>query len=174
MKTVLYVAGGIAMLMLFAAAVVLVVGALLPKHHIATRSVAFRATPDQLFTLIAGPQDWRPDVARTEIVSDAAGRNLLRETTRDGQTITYEVVHRVPPTSLKRRIVTENLPYSGTWTFTLQPQGDLTVVRITEDGQVYNPIFRFVSRFILGHTRTLDAYLNDLAKATEQTISTKD
>ncbi len=38
-----------------------------------------------------------------------------------------------------------------------------TRVRVTEDGEVYNPLFRFVSRFIMGHTATMDRYLDDLA-----------
>jgi hypothetical protein len=152
---------------------VVAIGAFLPKHHLASRSAAYRATPEQLFALIAGTQAWRTGVTHSEIVSDADGRELLRETARDGQTITYEVLDRMPPTSLKRRIVTENLPYSGTWTYSLQPQGQLTIVRITEDGQVYSPVFRFVSRFILGPTSTLDAYLRALGKATGQEVEIK-
>ncbi len=33
-------------------------------------------------------------------------------------------------------------------------------VTITERGSVYNPIFRFMSRFIFGHTATVEAYLD--------------
>jgi len=42
-----------------------------------------------------------------------------------------------------------------------------TLLTITEDDEVYNPIYRFVSRFIIGHTQTIDSYLNDLAIAIE-------
>jgi hypothetical protein len=98
----------------------------------------------------------------------------MRETTRKGETIVYEVLDRVPPASIKRRIATENLPYSGTWTYSLQHNGESTLVRITEDGQVYNPVFRFVSRFVLGHTRTMDAYLRALGNATGQEVEIKD
>jgi hypothetical protein len=37
----------------------------------------------------------------------------MRETTRNGETITYELLDRMPPRSVKRRIATENLPYCG-------------------------------------------------------------
>jgi polyketide cyclase/dehydrase/lipid transport protein len=169
-KIVLIVAAVLVCLLLS----VVVIGALLPKHHVASRSAAFRATPERLFSFIAGAQNWRPDVAASEVIPDASGKQLLRETTRDGQTITYEVLDKMPPTSLQRRIATENLPYSGTWTFSLQRNGELTTVRITEDGEVYNPVFRFVSRFVLGHTRTLDAYLRALGKATGEDVEIKD
>jgi hypothetical protein len=153
---------------------ILVIVSLLPKRHIVWRSASFHATPERLFFLIAGPQDWRPDVLRCEAVHDAGGRELMRETTRKNETITYEVLDRVPSKSLKRRIATEKLPYAGTWTYSLQPEGGITVVRITEDGEVYNPVFRFMSLFVLGNTRTMDAYLRALGKSTGEDIEVKD
>jgi hypothetical protein len=152
---------------------VVLIGSLLPKQHVVSRSASYRATPEHLFSLIAGPQDWRPDIQRYEALPVVHGREWTRETTRDGRTITYELLGRVPPRSVKRRIATENLPYSGTWTYSLEANDGMTIVRITEDGQVYNPVFRFVSRFILGHTRTMDAYLRALGKATGQEIEVK-
>src|ERR1035438_6298221 len=166
MRYLLMAVGGVVLLILC----VLTIGAWLPKHHVVSRSAAYRATPEQLFALIAGPQNWRPDIMHYEVLPRADGRELTRETMRSGETITYELLERVPPKSLKRRIATENLPYAGTWTYALQPNGELTTVRITEDGEVYNPVFRFVSKFILGQTRTMDDYLRALAKATGQKI----
>jgi len=149
---------------------VVVIGSLLPQQHVASRSASFRATPENLFSLIAGPQGWRPDVLRDEPVPDTKGREFRRETARNGETITYELLNRKPPQSITRRIATENLPYSGSWTISLQPQGEMTTVKITETGQVYNPVFRFVSRFVIGHTRTIDTYLRALGKANGQDI----
>lgn len=164
MRILLVVLGVVAVL-IFA---VVVIGALLPKHHHVSRVASFRAAPEQLFALIAGPQNWRPDVTKFEAVSDSSGRQLARETTRNGETITYELSNQKPPQSIERRIATEGLPYSGAWFFQLQRENDTTSVRITEDGEVYNPIFRFVSRFVLGHTRTIDDYLRALGHATGQ------
>ena len=150
---------------------VVLIGTALPKRHIASRSASFKAAPEQIFALIAGPQNWRPDVRTSETIHDADGRELMRETSRRGETMTYELVDSVPPKSLTRRIVGKGLPFSGSWTYALQPSGGGTVVRITEDAEVYNPVFRFVSRFILGQTSTMDAYLRALGKATGQDIS---
>lgn len=170
MKMLLIVVAGIVLIIL----IIVVGGLLLPKEHVASRSASFRATPEQLFSLIAGPQGWRPDVLRYEAVPNSNGRELVRETTQNGETITYELLDRVPPTSIKRRIATENLPYSGSWTFSLQPNSGVTVVRITEDGEVYNPVFRFLSRFVFGHTHTLDVYLQALGKAIGQKVEVRD
>jgi Polyketide cyclase / dehydrase and lipid transport len=146
------------------------IGAMLPKRHVATRSASFRATPEALFALISGPQEWRPDVQRSEMVPDAGGKVLMRESSKDGGTMLYEVVESTPPRSLTRRIATPNLPFSGSWTYTLEPRDGGTVVRITEDAEVYNPVFRFMSRFVMGQTKTMDAYLRALGKATGQEI----
>jgi hypothetical protein len=170
MKIVLLVMGGVALL----AAGVVVIGALLPKAHVATRSATYRASPERLFSLIAGAQDWRPDMIHSEGVSEGDGRKLLRETTRNGQTITYEVVESVPPRLLTRRIATENLPYGGSWSILLQPNKEGTIVRITENGEVYNPVFRFASRFVIEPNRTIDRYLRALGKANGQEVEIKD
>jgi hypothetical protein len=170
MKIALLVVIGTVML----SACVVIIGLLLPKGHVVSRSASFHATPDELFSLIDGSQAWRPDVVRYETVPDAAGKKLVSETTRNGETITYELVDRVPHVSLTRRIANRNLPYSGEWTFSLQPSGATTIVRITERGEIYNPVFRFMSRFILGNTRTIDAYLQALEKALKQKIEIHD
>lgn len=39
--------------------------------------------------------------------------------------------------------------------YRLVPDGAGTRVTITENGEVYNPLFRFVSRFLMGHTSTI-------------------
>ena len=35
-------------------------------------------------------------------------------------------------------------------------------MRITEDGEIYNVIFRFVARFFFGYTASIEGYLRDL------------
>jgi Polyketide cyclase / dehydrase and lipid transport len=149
---------------------VVIIGWLLPRRHVVTRSATYRATPETLYGLIGGSQKWRPDVVSAEDVPDNSGRELVRETTQNGEAIVYQILDRRAPFSLNRRIATSNLPYSGNWVFSIEPAGESTVVHITEDGEVYNPIFRFVSRFIFGQTRTVDAYLRALGQATGQQV----
>jgi hypothetical protein len=54
--------------------------------------------------------------------------------------------------------------FGGTWTIaidTVLPSG--SSVTITEDGWVANPIFRIVSRFVMGHHATMDGMLKKIA-----------
>ena len=143
---------------------IVLIGAMLPRQHTATRSALVKATPDQVFALISGPQDWRTDLKNYSYF-DESGRRMIRETDTHGQTITFEIVQSRPPMLLKRTIADKSLPFGGSWTWQIQPKEAGSIVTITEDGEVYNPVFRFVSRFIMGHTRTLENYLAMLSSA---------
>ena len=79
-----------------------------------------------------------------------------------GDAIMFEVVESRPHERLEVRIADPDLPFGGTWTYELLPETVSTRLRITERGEVYNPVFRFMSRFVFGHAATLDAYLADL------------
>jgi hypothetical protein len=166
MKTTLLVIGFLVLIILG----VVAVGALLPKRHVAVRSATFKASPERLFALVVGNQDWRPDVKSSELITEAGGRQFQRETPNHGQTVLYELLESRPPFAVQRRIATENLPYGGTWSFVLEPANGETQVRITEDGEVYNPAFRFVSKFVIGQTATLDAYLKAMGKAVGEEV----
>jgi hypothetical protein len=61
------------------------------------------------------------------------------------------------------RIADPKLPFGGSWTYEVSAAGSGTELNITENGEVYNPLFRFVSRFIMGHTATIEKYQRDLA-----------
>jgi hypothetical protein len=62
------------------------------------------------------------------------------------------------------RIADPSLPFGGTWTYDLKPQGSGTELTITEDGEVYNPIFRFMSKFVFSQTATIEAYQASLKR----------
>lgn len=147
-------------------ALVVVIGAMLPKHHIVTRSAFIKASPEQVFQLISGPPDWRTDL-KTYSVIEEGGKHIVRETDKHGQTVTYERIEYRQPTLLKTVIADQNLPFGGGWTWNVQPQNDGCLVTIIEDGEIYNPVFRFVSRFLIGYTRTIDDYLTRLAEVAE-------
>jgi hypothetical protein len=81
--------------------------------------------------------------------------------------MTYAVMAN-PPHSLTRTIIGAHLPFDGSWTYALSPAPGGTTVRITEDANIYNPVFRFISRFIVGYTGSMDKYLQSLGATTGQ------
>ncbi|HEY5062608.1 MAG TPA: winged helix DNA-binding protein [Gemmatimonadaceae bacterium] len=102
-----------------------------------------------------------------DMLPNANGRTRYRETGKNGS-ILYEVERSTPDRELVGRIADQSLPFGGTWTFTLTPGDAGTTLSITEDGEVYNPLFRFVSRFVMGYDSTIDTYLRDIAKRVGQ------
>ena len=142
--------------------VVVIIGALLPRQHVASRSVVLVASPQTVWGLISGPPTWRSDLKSYEELQSRNGHRVWRETDKHGQTITYEMVESASPNHLVTKIADPKLPFGGTWTYEITQNGAGSSLTITENGEVYNPVFRFVSRFIMGHTATIDAYLKAL------------
>jgi Polyketide cyclase / dehydrase and lipid transport len=148
--------GGLAVVIV--PAIVVMIGAMLPKEHVASRSILLHASPNEVFSLIAGPSDWRG--LKYEVLTQTPLK--WRETDSSG-TITYERVETIAPRRIVNRIADPKLPFGGSWTYEVAPSGDGTELTITENGEVYNPLFRFVSRFIMGHSATIEKYQHDLA-----------
>ena len=147
-------------------ALIVGIGALLPKRHSVSRMAHFNRSAQEIWKVITDFGDqasWRTDISRVERLSDRAGRPVWRETDRRGQSLEIETVESVAPRRLVRRIMNENLPFSGSWTMEVANFGEVTSLTITEDGEVRNPVFRFLSRFITGQTATIDQYLRSLA-----------
>jgi Polyketide cyclase / dehydrase and lipid transport len=158
MKWLLIIALSLAGLLIL----IIVTGALLPQKHHVARTISLHQPADQVWSLISGPPTWRPGIRNYQELPPQNGHRMWHETDKHGQTITYEATESSPPRRLLVRIADPKLPFGGSWTFDLLPENQSCTLTITEDGEVYNPLFRFVSRFVIGHRATLDAYVKDL------------
>ncbi len=128
-------------LVVVAGAVVFALGSMLPVQHRVQRTKQFHNPPAEVYSVVVGPTDWLP-----------------------GRQVATEQVEKDPPRKLVTRIADKSLPFGGTWTYELKPAGAGTELTITEVGEVYNPLFRFVSKYVMGHTSTIDGYLAALTK----------
>jgi hypothetical protein len=147
--------------------IVVIVGASLPKEHRASATRVVHGAPDAVWALIddlAAAPAWRSDLKSVERLPDKSGFPAWVEIDRRGHRIPYETVRRDPPRTLVRRIADPALPFGGTWTINVSHTNGHASVEIVEDGEVYNPIFRFMSKFIFGHTKTMESYLDALAR----------
>ena len=138
---------------------IVLIGACLPQKHTVSRTISLHREAEAVWSLISGPPTWRPGVSNYQELPPHDGHRMWRETDKHGQTITFEAIESTPPRRLVTRIADPKLPFGGTWTYEIAPAGDSCTLTITENGEVYNPLFRFVSRFIMGHTATIDGYL---------------
>jgi uncharacterized protein YndB with AHSA1/START domain len=138
---------------------IVLIGALLPQKHRVSRTISLNRPAEEVWGLISGPPTWRPSVSNYQELPPSEGHRRWRETDKHNQTITYEALESVPPRRLVTHIADPNLPFGGNWVYEIVPSGNSCTLTITENGEVYNPLFRFVSRFIMGHTATIDSYL---------------
>jgi uncharacterized protein YndB with AHSA1/START domain len=148
-------------------ALVALIGAMLPRDHVASVTARIAAKPADVWTTITTPvafPEWRSDVKRVELLSSTPAGVSWREHGRNGA-ISFAIDAWEPPTRLVGRIADKGLPFGGSWEYRVEPDGESgSRVTITERGSIYNPIFRFVSRFIVGYTASLKGYLNALAR----------
>ena len=153
-----WIAGGSLVLIV---GLVALIGAMLPQSHRATRRARYKQQqPAAIYAIVAGPPDWRSDVKSFGRISD----RQWWEQDSHGQKIVYELVEDRAPSRRVTRIADPKLPFGGMWTIEIAPEGEGSAVRITEDGEIYNVIFRFVARFFMGYTSTIDGYLRDLGR----------
>jgi uncharacterized protein YndB with AHSA1/START domain len=161
LRIAILVLGGLGALLLALVAF----GYALPVAHVATRDAALPAPPERVFAVLTDVEAfprWRTDVDAVEVIARTP-QAQWRERGSDG-TIAFEVQESDPPRRLVTRIADRTLSFGGAWTFTLEPVDGGTKLTITENGEVYNPLFRVMSRFVFGHTATIDRYLKDLQK----------
>jgi uncharacterized protein YndB with AHSA1/START domain len=163
MKWILIIVGSLVGLIVL----IVIIGAVLPRDHVASVTATIPAPPDTVWaalTDVSSYPAWRGDVERIEMVSRPPAPLSWREHTKQG-VLTLIVEASEPPRRLVTRIADRDLPFGGTWEYSIAPEtADSTQSRvmITERGFVTNPIFRFVSRFVMGHHSTLDTYLRAL------------
>jgi uncharacterized protein YndB with AHSA1/START domain len=158
--------------------VVVVIGELLPKNHSATRAANFHQSPEAIWSVItdyAKFSEWRKSVVRVQALPPVNGQPSWREFDTHGDSIPYELVEATTGQKLISRIADPNLPFGGTWTYVLtrQPDGS-TSLRITEDAEIRNPIFRFVARFFIGYTKTMEDYLHALGGKFNEAVTIMD
>ena len=153
--------------------VVVLVGLMLPVKHEATVSAAIPAAPEAVWAVLTDPASypkWRGDVTSVEMLPADSGHVAWREQGKNGA-ISYATELTEAPRRLVTRITDKSLPFGGTWEYVVSPDGTGSRVQITEHGEVYNPVFRFVSRFIMGHTATASAYLKALGARFGATVT---
>ena len=147
-------------------AVVTLIGWLLPVKHEASRTAQFNRAPQQVYDVIAdvpGYASWLDGVSRIELLESTNGKLRFREHMSTGPVV-MEVDEAHPPSRYVTRIADPDQPFGGTWTFEIAAEGAGSRVTITERGEVYNPIFRFMSRFVFGYTSTMEGYLRSLER----------
>lgn len=146
--------------------IVVIAGLLLPRTHRVTSRLALPVPPDSVWAVvrdIGQLPSWWPDVKGVERVQQDDGQERWRETMGGDMRLVLRIEDAEPPSRMRSVIEPTGEPFGGEWIYRITPSGAGSVVEITEDGWVSNPVFRVVSKLI-GHHRTVDSYLSALAR----------
>lgn len=173
MRLVIFIIVAIIMGLALVAGIVALLGSRLPKTHVASRSILLHRSPQDVYAVardFASAPTWRSDVKQIEVEPRSGGPLHFREEGKNG-TINYELAEDVPAQRMVTRILDTDLGFSGQWTYMFAAENGGTRVTIREDGEVSNVLFRFMSRYVFGHTATIDSYLTSLGKRFGETVT---
>lgn len=162
MKVIIVVLSLLALVIL----VVVIIGALLPQAHVIARSVVVKQPRETVYAVISDLTQapaWRSDVESVDVVQGKSGETLYRETSQHG-VLTYRIDRSDAPRSLVTTIADTGAPFGGSWIFELTDESGGTRLTITERGEVYNAVFRFMAKYVFGHHKTIDVYLTHLMR----------
>lgn len=166
MRLLIFIVVGIVGGLILLGGIVALIGSRLPKTHVASRSILLRRSPQEVYAVardFGSAPKWRSDVKQIEVEAPQGGPVYFREVGKNG-TVNYALVEDVPAERMVTKIRDTDLGYSGQWTYLFTAENGGTRVTIREDGEVSNVLFRFMSRYVFGHTATIDSYLTSLAK----------
>lgn len=147
---------------------VTLIGLMLPADHVVSRTLQLRRQPPEVWKVIRDFEmmgSWHPDLTAVRRLPDRNGHEVWEETYGRNMVIPLETVLEDPQRRLVRRIADDGLAFGGEWVYVITPatNGGCQLT-LTERGTVRNPVFRFLSRFIIGHESTIETYLKALAE----------
>lgn len=143
------------------------IGAVLPREHVASRSIVVPAASPSVWDAIRTVGEhpsWRPGVKAIDGVEGPPAAPTAWVEHASHGAIRLVLDRADPGRVLEAHVDSTGQPFGGTWTWELTSEGggEATRVRITERGFVNPAPFRFLSKFVFGHTTTIRGYLGDL------------
>src|SRR4051794_14589039 len=83
----------------------LVAGMALPRHTTQTRTIVLKQSPEKIYAVLADIPNipkWNRNMAKTEILSPIDGKEVSRQTFKDGTVMTVVTTESSPPAHLVR------------------------------------------------------------------------
>jgi hypothetical protein len=169
MKKFLVVAGVLVAIV----AVVVVAGAGMETQHLVTRSRLFGAPPDRVWTALLSIRQLPFDRSDLKIMESPVEKDRLPPSIEVlGSPVRIEATAQMAPVKLVVVTAEPDLAYSGSWTFTLAPEGDTTRLKITEQADIKSKPLRFVVGRILGEDVLLEGIFRAINRKLGETPKT--
>ena len=174
MKRWMFILGGIILAVpLFA----YVAGLFIARDHVASSSIVLGKSPAEIWALVSDFEHstkWRTDISAVRMDAPIDGKLRFTESGAQGD-VQFEVISQQPPFRQSVRVVDDDQPFGGVWTWQIEPVDEgaspKTRVTLTEAGFMKSPIFRTMGKLFFSPTDTMDEYLAALAKALGENVS---
>jgi uncharacterized protein YndB with AHSA1/START domain len=153
-------------------ALVWLIGLVIPRRHIASRTALYDKPPEQVWALLSnfsGYAHWAPEVSSVRRLPDQGGHPVYQFEGKWGMPLAIEAIDA--PHRIVTRIADPSLPFGGTWTWKIAREGSGTRVTVTEDGEIKSAPMRTMARFFFGYTSTIDSYLKALGDGLQETVT---
>src|SRR5690242_3053482 len=162
--------GIVVLVLLVAGGLIYADGARLPATHTVTVTGIVAAPQEKVFSLITDVKNtanWRPQVKSVTTLEADHGRDRWVEHYAYHQYMPFLALQTVPPSLRQVKLDDAGAAYGGTWTYELSPgpDGSTTILKITEDGYINPPVYRFIMTHVMGMTTNLNDYMKDIQAA---------
>lgn len=154
-----------------------VTGIFIPRDHVVAMSIDLNKDPGTIWSMISdfgNTTKWRTDVSAVRIDAPVDGKMRFTESGAQGD-VQFEVVSQQMLFRQSVRVVDDDQPFGGVWTWQLERMLDSpapkTRLTITEAGFIKSPIFRTMGMLFFSPTDTIESYLIALAKALGENAS---
>ena len=172
-KSARWIGGAIAAVLLAPIGTAYVVGAGLPREHVARSTAAINARCPVLFSAlndVAHYPSWWRGVQSSEVLPTDDGHARFAMTMH-GDAVAYRVLANEPPRQRVTQIDQTDLGYGGTWTVTFEPGGAGCTVTVTENGFVGPPLMRAFARAFMDPHGNIDELLRSLGDLARQEVT---
>lgn len=152
-----------------------ILGSMMRPEHTGTRSVWLRTDIDRVWEVISNHERepaWRKDLKGVIRLPDHEGREAWKEISKTGQEIQLATTEKAEKRKIVRTII-NNRSFGGSWILELAPENAGTRVSLTENGVVFNPVFRFMFKVFFSPTSTIDKYLQMLGNYLGEPVELK-
>ncbi|HEY4246121.1 MAG TPA: SRPBCC domain-containing protein [Lacunisphaera sp.] len=135
-----------------------VFGSFQPERHTSTIAFMLPQPPAVVWPALtdytAMPQ-WWPAVKKVHFETRTDGQIITWNTGKHGKEIGFRTIEEKAPTRLVREIVGNDLPFGGTWTYSLAAEQATTRLTLTEDGFIKSPFLRAIAKLFLKPDTTM-------------------
>ncbi len=123
------------------------------NHHVEAEAVYDRPVTMvwQVLTDYATMPTWSATVAKTASLGIKDGKPAWHIELKDGHFMDISIDESIPNKHFKTTILDTDTPYEGSWIIDLEALSEnKTVAKLSEDGKIKSPIWRFIMHYFIG------------------------